>query len=86
MNGKVYALKAGTLLLIEHGDRDEIRATGRRALRTLNIYVPPGHAWIPPSRIEDHASLCSRRRQCEVQCIQAAYHICRRVVEATPIR
>jgi mannose-6-phosphate isomerase-like protein (cupin superfamily) len=43
VNGKSYALKAGTLLLIEHGDRHEIRATGRRALKTLNIYVPPGY-------------------------------------------
>ena len=43
VNGKTCELKAGTLLLIEHGDRHEIRATGRRPLKTLNIYVPPGY-------------------------------------------
>lgn len=33
----------GTLLLIEKGDRHEIRNTGRAALRTLNFYVPPAY-------------------------------------------
>jgi mannose-6-phosphate isomerase-like protein (cupin superfamily) len=43
INGKRHALKAGSLLLIEHGDRHEIRNTGRDLLRTLNIYVPPAY-------------------------------------------
>ena len=33
----------GSLVLIEHGDRHEIRNSGRTLLRTLNIYVPPAH-------------------------------------------
>ena len=38
-----YKLVAGTLLLIEHRERHEIRNTGRTLLRTLNFYVPPGY-------------------------------------------
>ena len=30
-------------MLIEHGDRHEIRNTGRALLRTLNFYVPPAY-------------------------------------------
>ena len=37
------ALRPGTLLLIEHGDRHQIKNTGRARLRTLNIYVPPAY-------------------------------------------
>jgi mannose-6-phosphate isomerase-like protein (cupin superfamily) len=44
VNGSRYALRAGTLLLIERGDRHQIRNTGRTPLRTLNIYVPPAYA------------------------------------------
>ncbi len=44
VNGKRYALKAGTLLLIERDDRHEIRNTGRGLLRTLNFYLPPAYA------------------------------------------
>ena len=43
INGRAYGLRAGTLLLIEHKDRHEIRNTGRSLLRTLNFYVPPGY-------------------------------------------
>lgn len=43
VNGKRYALKQGTLMLIERGDRHEIRNTGRALLRTLNFYVPPAY-------------------------------------------
>ncbi len=32
-----------SLLLIEKGDRHEIRAIGRHPLRTLNFYVPPAY-------------------------------------------
>ena len=43
VNRKRYALRAGSLLLIERGDRHEIRNTGRTPLRTLNFYVPPAY-------------------------------------------
>ena len=43
VNGKRHALREGTLMLIERGDRHEIRNTGRDLLRTLNIYVPPAY-------------------------------------------
>ena len=43
VNGRRYALTPGTLLLIEHGDVHEIANTGRRPLRTLNLYVPPAY-------------------------------------------
>jgi len=36
-------LRAGALLLIEHGDEHEILSTGRTPLRTLNVYVPPAY-------------------------------------------
>jgi mannose-6-phosphate isomerase-like protein (cupin superfamily) len=36
-------LQAGTLVLIEHGDRHEIRNNGRAPLKTLNFYVPPAY-------------------------------------------
>jgi mannose-6-phosphate isomerase-like protein (cupin superfamily) len=36
-------LRAGTLLLIKHGDRHEIRNNGRALLKTLNFYVPPAY-------------------------------------------
>ena len=35
------ALKAGSLLVIERGERHEIRNTGRTLLKTLNFYYPP---------------------------------------------
>jgi mannose-6-phosphate isomerase-like protein (cupin superfamily) len=43
IKGKPYPLRAGTLMLIEHGDRHEIRNTGRQLLKTLNLYSPPGY-------------------------------------------
>ena len=43
INGKRYALKSGTLLLIERDDKHEIRNTGRHNLCTLNFYVPPAY-------------------------------------------
>ena len=43
VNGTRYTLRPGTLLLIEHQDRHEIRNTGRELLRTLNVYVPPAY-------------------------------------------
>jgi mannose-6-phosphate isomerase-like protein (cupin superfamily) len=41
VEGKRVPLRAGTLLLIEKGEEHEVKNTGRRLLRTLNIYVPP---------------------------------------------
>jgi mannose-6-phosphate isomerase-like protein (cupin superfamily) len=43
IKGKSCPLRAGTLVLIEHGDRQEIRNTGRQLLKTLNFYNPPGY-------------------------------------------
>ena len=44
INGRRYSLGSATLLLIEHGDRHEIRNTGRQPLKTLNFYVPPAYS------------------------------------------
>jgi mannose-6-phosphate isomerase-like protein (cupin superfamily) len=38
-----HPLRRHTLLLIERGTEHEITNTGRRPLRTLNIYVPPAY-------------------------------------------
>jgi mannose-6-phosphate isomerase-like protein (cupin superfamily) len=43
VNGRRYALRAGSLLLIEKGDRHEVRNTGRGVLKTLNLYLPPAY-------------------------------------------
>src|SRR3982751_175140 len=43
VNGRRHVLRAGSLVLIERGERHEIRNTGRGPLRTLNIYVPPAY-------------------------------------------
>lgn len=43
IKGKSYRLRAGVLLLIEHGDQHEIRNTGRNLLKTLNFYSPPAY-------------------------------------------
>lgn len=43
VNGRRYPLRPGTLMVIEHGDRHEIRNDGRKPLRTLNVYVPPAY-------------------------------------------
>lgn len=41
VEGKRVVLKAGKLLVIERGERHEIRNTGPTALKTLNFYYPP---------------------------------------------
>src|ERR1051326_6814303 len=41
VNGRWHALRPGILLLIEAGDRHEVRNTGRSPLETVNLYVPP---------------------------------------------
>jgi mannose-6-phosphate isomerase-like protein (cupin superfamily) len=43
VNGKRYPLRAGSLVLVEHGDRHEIENTSKAPLRTLNFYVPPAY-------------------------------------------
>ena len=41
VNGRRYMLKPGVIMLIERGDIHELKATGRKPLKTINIYVPP---------------------------------------------
>lgn len=41
--GRPHVLTRGSLLLIERGERHEIRNTGRQPLRTLNFYSPPAY-------------------------------------------
>jgi mannose-6-phosphate isomerase-like protein (cupin superfamily) len=43
VNSHKIKLKAGTMLLIEAGDRHEVRNTGRTLLKTVSIYVPPAY-------------------------------------------
>lgn len=43
INHRRVQLREGTILLIERGDRHEIRNNGRSSLITLNIYVPPAY-------------------------------------------
>jgi mannose-6-phosphate isomerase-like protein (cupin superfamily) len=49
-----HRLKPHSLLLIEHGERHEIRNTGRAPLKTLNLYSPPGYTKqgneLPPAK------------------------------------
>jgi len=44
VNRRGYPLRPGSLFLIEHGDRHEIRNDGAETLLTLNFYVPPGYS------------------------------------------
>lgn len=41
VEGRRVPLKAGTLVVIEKGERHEVRNTGRTLLKTLNFYYPP---------------------------------------------
>lgn len=43
VDDKRYSLRRHVLLLIERGERHEIRNTGHGLLRTLNFYVPPAY-------------------------------------------
>ena len=43
VNDRKYPLRAGSLMLIERGDRHEVRNTGRGTMKTLNFYVPPAY-------------------------------------------
>ena len=54
VQGRNHPLRTGTLLLIEHGERHEIRNTGRTPLKTLNFYSPPAYrrdgTELPPAK------------------------------------
>ena len=43
VEGRRVPLKAGTLLVIEHGEHHEVRNTGRSLLKTINFYSPPAY-------------------------------------------
>jgi mannose-6-phosphate isomerase-like protein (cupin superfamily) len=43
INGHAYPLEAGSLVLIQRGDRHEVRNIGRTPMKTLNFYVPPAY-------------------------------------------
>ena len=44
VKGERHKLTKGSLILIERGERHEIKNTGRTLLRTLNFYVPPAYS------------------------------------------
>jgi mannose-6-phosphate isomerase-like protein (cupin superfamily) len=43
VNGKRRPLRTGSLLLIQKGEKHEIRNSGRRLLRTFVMYTPPAY-------------------------------------------
>jgi mannose-6-phosphate isomerase-like protein (cupin superfamily) len=43
VEGERVELREGTLILIERGDRHEIRNTGSKPLQTVNCYLPPAY-------------------------------------------
>jgi mannose-6-phosphate isomerase-like protein (cupin superfamily) len=43
VNGHKARLKPGKIVLIEAGDRHEIRNTGRSLLKTVSVYAPPAY-------------------------------------------
>jgi mannose-6-phosphate isomerase-like protein (cupin superfamily) len=43
INGHKTRLKPGKMVLMEAGDRHEIRNTGRSLLKTVSVYVPPAY-------------------------------------------
>ncbi|WP_045835969.1 cupin domain-containing protein [Hyphomicrobium sp. 99] len=43
VDGHTHALRPGSLILIAHGERHEIRNTGNDPMKTLNFYVPPAY-------------------------------------------
>ena len=54
VDGARRRLREGSLLVIERGERHEIRNTGRGLLKTLNLYTPPAYTEggnpLPPGR------------------------------------
>jgi mannose-6-phosphate isomerase-like protein (cupin superfamily) len=43
INDHKASLKPGKIVLIEAGDRHEIRNTGRSLLKTVSVYAPPAY-------------------------------------------
>ncbi|MEE7546055.1 cupin domain-containing protein, partial [Xanthomonas sp. Kuri4-1] len=43
VEGRDHALRAGSLLVIERGERHALRNTGDAPLKTLNLYAPPAY-------------------------------------------
>lgn len=43
VEGERVELRPGTLVLIQRGERHEVRNTGAEPLRTLSVYVPPAY-------------------------------------------
>ena len=43
VNGDRVELREGALVLIQRGDRHEVRNTGEGPLKTLNVYLPPAY-------------------------------------------
>jgi mannose-6-phosphate isomerase-like protein (cupin superfamily) len=43
INGHRTPLKPGKIILIEAGDRHEIRNTGHSLLKTISVYLPPAY-------------------------------------------
>jgi mannose-6-phosphate isomerase-like protein (cupin superfamily) len=43
VNGKSHNLRKWALVLIERGDKHEIKNNGTTPLKTLNFYVPPAY-------------------------------------------
>ncbi len=43
VGGRRHPIAQHSLILIEHGERHEIRNTGKTPLKTLNLYSPPGY-------------------------------------------
>ena len=43
IEGRKLALGPGMLVLIERGEKHEIRNSGTEVLKTLNFYVPPAY-------------------------------------------
>jgi mannose-6-phosphate isomerase-like protein (cupin superfamily) len=41
VEGQRYAIRTGTLLLVEAGETHEITNRGNRPLETINVYAPP---------------------------------------------
>jgi len=41
VEGEPHPLRPGVLLLVEKGERHEVRNDGPQPLKTLNVYVPP---------------------------------------------
>jgi mannose-6-phosphate isomerase-like protein (cupin superfamily) len=43
VNRKRISLRRGTILVIERSEEHEVKNTGRAALKTINVYVPPAY-------------------------------------------